>query len=248
MLADASLTSEHRAANAAAACDGAPIVWCVPAHPAIPIHEALAVAEALHVAVLSLAGRHFGADAIPSVLSGRGQDGRPLHGVDQHRHKHVLIGTDGTAAIGSVAIWAPVGFTREERAVVADARLRWDRRFVALALDPDGSHPSFAVARSWKSLTPYLPFNHVKSRGRNSVEGQLRRELVEFRALGEPLTVTARPWARGPFRLSRGDGRSAGPPPRPFDVEVTFAEPVAGPVVLGRHAHFSLGLMIPNDV
>ena len=77
---------------------------------------------------------------------------------------------------------------------------------------------------------------------------RLRRELVEFRALGEPLTVTARPWARGPFRLSRGYGRSAGPPPRPFDVEVTFAEPVAGPVVLGRHAHFSLGLMIPNDV
>ncbi len=247
MLADASATRSNGSRGSGAQRDAAPVVWRVEAGNVIPFGESLAVAESLHVAILSLAGRHFGARAIPSVLSGRGADGRPLRGSDQHLHKHVFVGADGADEISRLAIWAPGGLTREEREVVAGARLRWDGRFVALTADPGGKHPAFAAARSWLSLTPYLPFNHVKSRGRNSVEGQVRRELVEFREQGEPTTVTVRPWTRGWFRLRRADGRQGGPPPSPLEVRITFAEPVAGPLVLGRHAHLSLGLMTPDD-
>lgn len=246
MLADASEArsqgSQHEGQR-----DAAPVVWRVEARHAIPLGESLAVAESLHVAILSLAGRHFGAHAIPCVLSGRGADGRPLSGRGQHLHKHVFVGADGAAVIGRLAIWAPGGLTREEREVVAGARPRWAGRFVALTTDPSGEHPAFVAARSWLSLTPYLPFNHVKPRGRNSVEGQVRRELVEFRELGEPATVIVRPWTRGWFRLRRADGRQERPPPSPLELRITFAEPVAGPLVLGRHAHFSLGLMTPDD-
>jgi CRISPR-associated protein Csb2 len=227
--------------------DAAPVVWRIECGRPIPIGESLAVAQSLHVALLALAGRHFGADAIPSVLSGRAVDGRPLHASRQHRHKHVLVDVGGSGTLDRVAIWAPDGLTQEERAVVAGARLRWEGRFVVLTTTSVGGHAAFATARSWRSLTPYLPFNHVKPRGANSVEGQVRRELVEFRGLGEPATITVDPWTRGRFRLSRANGRREGPPPVPHDVHITFEEPVMGPLTLGRHAHFSLGLMIPDD-
>ncbi len=244
MLADGPQTRSH---GGEAQRDVAPVVWRVEARHAIALGESLAVAESLHVAILSLARRHFGTRAIPSVLSGRGEDGRPLRGSGQHLHKHVLLGADGRDEINRVAIWVPGGLTQEERDVVAGARLRWAGRFVALSLDPGGEHPAFVSARSWLSLTPYLPFNHVKPRGRNSVEGQVSRELVEFREIGEPAAVTARPWTRGWFRLHRADGGRGGPPPTPRELLISFARPVAGPLVLGRYAHFSLGLMAPHD-
>lgn len=247
MLADAWKTRSEAPRSSEDERDARPVVKRVEPRHAIGLHESLAIAECLHVAILSVAGRRFGTDAIPSVLSGRGADGRPLSTPEQHLHKHILVGADDTALITRLAIWAPGGFTRAEREVVTGARLRWRGRFVTLASEHDGEHPAFATARSWQSFTPYLPFNHVKSRGRNSVEGQIRRELVEFRALGEPATVTARPWARGRFGLSRAGRWRGGPPPTPLEVRITFAEPVPGPIALGRHAHFSLGLMLPAD-
>jgi CRISPR-associated protein Csb2 len=154
---------------------------------------------------------------------------------------------DGSGVIDRLALWVPGGLTDEERAVVVGARLRWVGRFVALTVDPTAEHAAFSVARSWRSLTPYLPFNHVKRSGRNTVEGQILRELVDFRGRIAPIAVTARPWTGRRCRLLRSDGRRDGPPARPLDVRVTFAEPVAGPLVLGRHAHFSLGLMTPAE-
>lgn len=228
--------------------DVAPIVWRVERRSGIPFAEGLRVAESLHVAILALCGRHFGVNAIPSVLSGRGADGCPLRGSRQHQHKHILIESDDAGAIGRLAIWAPAGFTEEERAAVAGARLRWAGRFVALSRVAEEAPRGFATARSWRSATPYLPFNHVKSQGKHSVEGQVRRELVDFRGLGEPATITAQSWARGHFGLVRGAGRRRGePPPRPLELRMTFAQPVAGPIALGRYAHFSLGLMTPDD-
>lgn len=228
--------------------DPSPVVWALDTRRPLPISDTLAVTEAAHRAVLALAGRHFGADAIPSALSGRDSGGRPLCGADQHAHKHVLIGSADASSITHLAVWAPGGMTAVERRVVAGIRLPYAGRFVVLTPMSAVALCGFAAARVWRSLTPYVPFNHLKQRGRNSLEGQIRRELVEFRRFAEPESVSSIPWKRGAFRLGRNrDTSRTESPACPFELCLTFAEPVTGPVVLGRHAHYSLGLMVPSE-
>lgn len=225
-----------------------PIVWEVESTRVIALRQALRVGEAMHTAVLSLAGRRFGVDAIPSVLSGRDHDGRPLTGAAQHGHKHALVGSTDATTIRHVALWAPVGLSERERSVLSGIRLRHEGQSFVLAPAPIEEHPSFRIARSWRSLTPYVPYNHVKTRGRNSVEGQILRELVEFRSFPTPASIAIAPWSQEPFVLRRQRKREQRAPPRSaFTVSVEFAEAVAGPVVLGALAHFSLGLMVPDD-
>jgi CRISPR-associated protein Csb2 len=228
--------------------DPAPVLWRLAAAAAAPpLGEALRIAESIHVAVLALAGRRFGADAIPPVLSGRGEGGAPLRGPRQHLHKHILVGSsDGGSRIEMIAVWAPLGLTAEEREVVSRLHLR--HRGGHIPLERTERHPAFARARTWRTLTPYLPFNHVKPRGRSSVEGQVRRELVEFRGLPNPESVRCMSRIAGGAHLQRSRGRGRGePPPRPHELRITFAEPLSGPMALGRHAHFSLGVLVPAE-
>ncbi len=234
--------------SAGALRDPAPVLWRLAAAAAAPpLGEALRIAESIHIAVLALAGRRFGADAIPSVLSGRGEGGAPLRGPKQHLHKHVLVGSsDGGSRIELIAVWAPLGLTAEEREVVSRLYLR--HRGGHIPLERTERHPAFTRARIWRTLTPYLPFNHVKPRGHNSVEGQVRRELVEFRGLPNPESVHCVPRIAGGAHLQRSRGHGRGePPPRPHDLWITFAEPLSGPITLGRHAHFSLGVLVPAE-
>ena len=221
----------------------APVMWRL-GTTATPLAETLPVTEAVHTAVLSLAGRRFGANAIPPVFSGRGVDGSPLRGSEQHRHKHVLVGSNDGLTITQIALWAPMGLTRQEREVVSKLHLRRPRGHTLL--EPTDTHPAFATAQTWRTLTPYLPFNHLKSSGRNSIEGQIRRELVEFRGMPNPESIRCIPRPVGSYVLQRGKGHKRGEPPRcPYGLQITFADPVVGPIVLGRHAHFSLGVLVP---
>lgn len=242
------LTAETSQARAFAALEGRvaiPVIWALrAARP--PLRDALVVAEAAHVGVLSLAGRQFGRDAIPAVLSGRDAYGQPLRGVRQHSHKHIVVGTGDGEAIDRMAVWAPGGFSLAELAVLRRLRLRYRGRWVPL--EPAGDHPAFATASRWRTLTPYLPYNHVKARGRNSVEGQILREVVEFRGFPEPVEISVRARRRGSFRLERRKpGRTGQPAPLPHDVILTFDRPIRGPITLGRDAHFSMGAFVPDD-
>lgn len=230
-----------------ATLDTAPLAWRLPATSAVALTDALPVAEAVHTAVLSLAGRHFGADAIPPALSGRSGDGRPLTGAAQHGHKHVLVGSDDGRRIDRLFLWAPGGLTAEERASVATLRLRYRRRSVALAPGCDEESLSgFATATRWRSLTPYLPFNFVKLRGRNSVEGQVMRELVEFRGFRPPSAVTVAPWLGSTFVLRRCGRTDRAKTDAAYDVRIAFDTPATGPIALGALAHFALGCMVPD--
>ena len=97
--------------SAGALRDPAPVLWRLAACRGAPLGEALRIAESIHIAVLALAGRRFGADAIPSVLSGRGEDGAAAR-PQQHLHKHVLVGSsDGGSRIELIAVWPPLGLT-----------------------------------------------------------------------------------------------------------------------------------------
>lgn len=218
--------------------DASPVLWRLHGPP---IREALQIAQAAHTAILSLAGRHFGTDAIPSVLSGRAMDGSPLRGAAQHGHKHLLCGSADGERITHLAVWAPSGLTGEEREVILGVHLRHRRRHLPLAVTR--SHPAFAMAAKWRTSVPYLPFNHVKVRGPNSVEGQVRRELVAFRGLPSPQSVSCDARSADGFALHRRDDDRRRP--TPFQIELTFGTPIVGPIALGRHAHFSLGVLVP---
>jgi CRISPR-associated protein Csb2 len=222
--------------------------------PAVPpLTDALRLAERYRAAVLRRA------DASPpdSVLRLRGRrDGvAPLEG---HVHAHYLVtDEDGDRRIDHLTVWCPAGLEDAElRALDLPTLRSWafDHPVQLVLLDelragsPDG--PA-AEGRRWRSHTPFLPIRHPKRRGGRLVDtwdDQLRLEL-ERRDLPQPQAVELMrvgPAAWGAFRRVR-DGREprAGLPALGFEIE--FAEPVCGPISLGRNSHFGMGLFLPAD-
>jgi len=101
----------------------------------------------------------------------------------------------------------------------------------------------------WRSLTPFVPPRHLKTRGRNSLPGQINAELAS-RGLPDmlscqifdPHTDDAARRARH-FKRVRGQGA---PPPQDvgFVLDLEFAAPVRGPIALGYGSHYGLGTFV----
>jgi CRISPR-associated protein Csb2 len=232
---------------------------------ALPVTpRTLPQAELLHKALVGRAGQH--AD-VPAVLSGCGDDHRPLRG---HAHAHVLpVDLDQDGHIDHVLLWAPVGFGPEALRTVRGVRHTWMKggagelqvavaglgfrdRLVEmggglerLLGPPDG-------ACEWVSATPFVPPRHMKRNGRNSLEGQVQAELAS-RELPAAIRVE---------RLSREDEqrlrfrhfvrvRARGGVPPPVDcglgLRLVLVEPARGPLCLGYASHFGLGLFAAVD-
>ena len=119
-------------------------------------------------------------------------------------------------------------------------------------------------AANWQSVTPFVPPRHVKARGKNTLEGQVRAEL-RSRGFPDPATVLPLvPDLRSRSDAAPGDGaggerdapkwnrfrhfqlvRQRGPEPPltcGFAVRLEFAPPVRGPIAIGYGSHFGLGL------
>lgn len=107
-------------------------------------------------------------------------------------------------------------------------------------------------ARSWRSLTPYLPVRHQK---RQPLEDYLAADVaaeLHYRSLP---SATVTPVDPGPrvtdrwalefrrYRMRESMSRS-----RPgLDLHLEFASPVAGPLLLGQLSHFGYGIFIPAE-
>ena len=76
-------------------------------------------------------------------------------------------------------------------------------------------------AKTWVSLTPFVPPRFVKRRGRNTIEGQVQAEL-ESRGLPPPVDVG-------------------------YALRITWDDPVRGPIALGYGCHFGLGLFVTDS-
>lgn len=230
------------------------------------ITRAVSVAERIHQSLVKFS------DQAP-VFTGKHND-QPLQG---HRHAFILCEANGRGdAITHVTVFAPMGFdARARRAFEILTRQGvWghgghDIQLVLLGVGGPEMFPDcrlFGPARVWRSLTPFVPTRHPKTHrdGRPKLDAEgwwigspahdLRRLLSE---LGKPMparieplesiTVGSRRLHPLEFQTERlhGEGRRGARTGTAF--QLTFPEPVPGPLALGYGAHFGLGLFVPAE-
>jgi len=199
------------------------------------------------------------------VFSGRDDAGVPMKG---QQHAFFLPeDADGDGFIDHVLVWARNGFdSRAERALRSIERL-WGSSGHELWLvlanlgEPSdcgttrrvalrGATATLGSAVDWRSATPFVPTRNMKYRGGRWVdtpEEQLRRALSQLGFVAQAVTPvqnlrvggSSLAWHR--FRRERLSGSGSRGNGQGFGFDITFAEPVAGPVVAGYGAHFGLG-------
>ncbi|MDF1667487.1 MAG: type I-U CRISPR-associated protein Csb2, partial [Planctomycetota bacterium] len=99
-------------------------------------------------------------------------------------------------------------------------------------------------SRTWESLTPFFVNRYVKKRGKNSLEGQVRREL-EQRGLPEAkidFLCTRNDRFRRFRSYIHSDKKHSPRIPQSFALRLRFVEPISGPICLGYGSHQGLGL------
>ena len=233
--------------------------------------EAVYVAETARRYAQGFFGKLF--DGEPSlVLSGKAPDGTPLSG---HRHTFFLpTDEDGDARLDHLTLFAADGFAPDRELKALD-ELRGmhgpggtELRLLLLgwgSLADFASVPLLAQARTWCSITPYVPTRHYKRRGRQRDTGgeadfliAVLREDLNRRGFPDPTDIrildrcqvrphgsTAPPrrsfrWLQ--FRRERltGSGLRGSHPGVGFHIQ--FPQAVRGPLALGYGCHFGLGL------
>lgn len=251
-------------------------------HALPPVTRTLPQAELLHCALISIAAKVVG--SLPQELTGRHETGRPLQGAHEHAHINPLD-LDGDGHLDHILIWATSKLGAKAQATIRAARKTFtkggieslrlalaatgDFHDLARLVDEYGRNQGHHIARltepasTWQSVTPFVPPRYIKVRGKNSLEGQIRTELIT-RGFSNPASVTilappiqhqnVAPESRTSdkngmvtwnhfrhFKLARQRG------PQPplncwFAIRLEFESPVRGPIAIGYGSHFSLGL------
>jgi CRISPR-associated protein Csb2 len=101
-------------------------------------------------------------------------------------------------------------------------------------------------ASTWRTVTPVI-HSHWRKDNRGGLLGQVEADCLHV-GLPTPEAVVPIRGGRGMMPPSRvpAQWRSLLSGPRAH-LEITFPEPVQGPVLLGRARHFGMGLCIPCD-
>jgi CRISPR-associated protein Csb2 len=227
-----------------------------------PYGDAVAAADFLRGAALSMLGGIRGANRGTSLLAGRDADGSKL---TDHRHAHYLALPDDQERIGALLVWAPGGLAGDELEALArigDVRPPGTMPGPRFSVRIGGYGPVrqvaadyAAAARRWRSVTPFVPPGHPKPEWWRFLVSRVHSEL-SYRDLPAPLDITAaagRDWRS--FTRYRPTRRFATESPdrrgarRGEFLDLTFAEPAAGPLALGHLSHFGLGLFrpLPDD-
>jgi CRISPR-associated protein Csb2 len=217
-------------------------------------YDTLVVGEAMRAAAMSrYSALHAG--VVTGALSGKSPEGTKAIG--QSHAFYLPQDTKNAGTIDAIDVWLPAGCTHEEfRALSAITRL-----YYRLS---SSEHPEFAltflgateptIARVWESTTPLVLDRFPKA---DAAPADQVRMALERRGL-EPESIDV--WAprrhvelRGgrhlrldAFRKNRL--RKSGVLPPMIGATLRFQTPVAGPVVLGRLAHFGLGQFRPSEL
>jgi len=233
------------------------------------ITQALSLAERFHQALCS----HLRNGEESPALTGVDGNGMPLTGND---HAYFLPECDAHGYVTHVTLHARRGF--EDAACRVFSRLRkvwgsegFDVQIVLLATgQPEDfacASPYFRNARTWVSLTPFVPVRHPKA----THSGRVKTDPEKNLQIGSPehdcwrlleivapdLRVTSvnrlEPRIKSGLReipcldfqrqRKTGGGIRAGN--RGHSLRVEFAENVSLPFGLGYAGHFGLGLFVP---
>lgn len=255
-------------------------------HALPPVTRTLPQAEILHRKLVGIVNRICG---YSRVLSGCDKHGKPLAGL--HEHAHVLpLDLDGDGHLEHILIWAPMGLDHDAQRTIRAARSTYTKGSVGelkIALEAAGALEDLRrlpeqLGRSigsllgprdgactWESYTPFVAPRYVKSRGKNSLAGQVQAELS---VRGFPTSVSVEQMTRldraAEVRLLEPGEPGSGQEPKAVDLQfnrlrhfvrvrrngpappadyghplqLRFAEPVKGPVCLGYGSHYGLGL------
>jgi CRISPR-associated protein Csb2 len=203
-----------------------------------------------------------------------GSNGAPTdHG---HAHWIPLADGPGKAQfVRYLIIWVPQGLRPEDVAAVITMSEMSGRRGggsdagygirgfppVKLLFQAAGAVEQVAPelcgpARRWRSRTPYLPVRHRKRESLGDyLTADVRTELdyrPQYRDL--PLVAGSREhpasrlpdqWARDFRRYRMTENMAKSRPGLGLCLE--FAEPVAGPLLLGKLSHFGYGIFVPDE-
>ena len=227
-----------------------------PSRPLPRMVDALKIGECLRLGAMRKADDltpHEG--DIPAVLSGH-----DMPGDNRHEHAFYLsMDADGDGRIDRVVVHAEAGLDGDALTALSSVRRLWvdEASEWRVLLECFGSrdeftdHPYLTRGRIWRSVTPYLHPWHRKKGFMHA--DQIRRECRE-RGLPEPTadriesiengSRTLRPVHFHRFRRrgSRRRGNQRQPDTQGSFWELTFPEPVAGPIALGFGCHHGLGI------
>lgn len=211
-----------------------------------PLADAITVAEVFRRRMLGAAAARWGPHDIPTRLSGRDSFGSRL--LRDHHHAHFLVGSSNDNEVTHLMVWAPCGFTGEEREVITTVRLP-ALSGSGIRMSETGEHPWIAPSSRWLTALPFLPVRHPKHRGGKLIDTVPEQVALELRRrnLTQPHTVRLVPRDWGLVRTTRTARPGSSPALGAHGVEIEFAEPVSGPIALGANSHFSMGLFAPQD-
>ena len=230
------------------------------------VTRTLPQAELFHRAIVGRAGN--GQSIHCPELTGKDAHSKALR--DGHRHAHILpLDLDGDQHIDHLLIYARMGLGETAQRAISTLRRTWTKggvgdiqlavagkgRLDDLRRLPDriGTTIDRLIgadigARTWTSLTPFVPPRFIKKSGKNN--DLLSQVNAELSSRGLPnAAVSIIPWHSEDAHKLRHcvRVRKRGAPP-PQDVgyllRLTFAERVHGPISLGYASHFGLGLFI----
>ena len=230
------------------------------------VTRTLPQAELVHKALISKLGNGQRVDC--PELTGKDEHDKPLR--NAHRHAYILpLDLDEDRHIDHVLLWAAMGLRGPAQKAISSLRRTWTKGGAGnlqLALvgrggldglrrvrDPLGPFISLLIgpARTWSSLTPFVPPRFLKKPGRrNDLVDQVRAELAS-RGLPPAEVINLAINAPGARHLRHHvrHRRWGNPPPQDvcFALQITFAEPVQGPIALGYASHFGMGLFACSD-
>jgi CRISPR-associated protein Csb2 len=222
-----------------------------------PITYAVTFAEKMRQAALK---RHSAINGAPASkrLAGKQGDGRERR--EGHDHPFILpLDRSERGVIDAVDVWLPQGCTSDEyRALIGISRI-WDPVILegAFAVTYLGQVTREA-GTEWRTVTPVVLDRFPKRRGPggsvvvDAPEVQLRRALEARGFVPAGIEIwspreTIAPRLGGRIRLDAFRRARTGEPTMHPLVGATlrFDEPICGPIVLGRLAHFGLGRFAP---
>ena len=197
------------------------------------------------------------------VLIGKDADNRPLRSA--HTHAHTLpLDLDGDGRIDHVLVFARMLLDEDAQQAIRSVKRTWtkgggwplqvatagtgglsDLRRLPMPMKSEIDRLLGPIQGStvWESVTPFVPPRFLKSRGINTLEGQVRSELHSrgYTADVEIQIDKERTRAMRHFVIRRNHG---GEPPKSgvgYGLRLVFSEPVCGPMLLGYASHFGLG-------